>query len=242
VWTVTLLEVEHVVVQFGGVHALDEVDLSVDAAAVTGLIGPNGAGKTTLFNVICGLQPVHAGRVRLGDDVLDGRSPHQRARLGIARTFQRLEVFGSMTVRDNLRVAAEVRRSWSRSDRRTMPSPGERADQLLERVGLVEVAGARLARLVEVGRALASEPRALLLDEPSSGLSESETDLFADLLDGLAAEGLAVLLVEHDVELVMRVCSRIHVLDFGRIIAVGSPAEVQRNPLVQSAYLGTGVD
>ena len=248
-WTVALLEVEHVVVRFGGVHALDEVDLGVDAAAVTGLIGPNGAGKTTLFNVICGLQPVHAGHVRLGDDVLDGRSPHQRARLGIARTFQRLEVFGSMTVRDNLRVAAEVRRSWSRSDRRTMPSPGERADQLLERVGLVEVAGARvdalptgLARLVEVGRALASEPRALLLDEPSSGLSESETDLFADLLEGLAAEGLAVLLVEHDVELVMRVCSRIHVLDFGRIIAVGSPAEVQRNPLVQSAYLGTGVD
>ena len=248
-WTVTLLEVEHVVVQFGGVRALDEVDLGVEPAAVTGLIGPNGAGKTTLFNVICGLQPVHAGRVRLGDDLLDGRSPHQRARLGIARTFQRLEVFGSMTVRDNLRVAAEVRRSWSRSDRRTMPSPEARADQVLERVGLVDVASARvdalptgLARLVEVGRALASEPRALLLDEPSSGLSESETDLFAELLEGLAAEGLAVLLVEHDVELVMRVCSRIHVLDFGRIIAIGSPAEIQRDAIVQSAYLGTGVD
>jgi branched-chain amino acid transport system ATP-binding protein len=248
VWTVALLEVEHVVVQFGGVRALDEVDLSVEPASITGLIGPNGAGKTTLFNVICGLQPVGAGRVRLGDDVLDGRNPHQRARLGIARTFQRLEVFGSMTVRDNLRVAAEVRRSWSRSDRRSVPAPADRADQLLEQVGLTEVASARvdalptgLARLVEVGRALATEPRALLLDEPSSGLSESETDLFAELLESLAADGLAILLVEHDVELVMRVCARLHVLDFGRIIAVGTPAEIQQDPVVQSAYLGTNL-
>ncbi len=247
-WPVALLAVEHVVVRFGGVRALDEVDLAVEPAAITGLIGPNGAGKTTLFNVVCGLQPVQVGRVLLGDDVLDGRSPHHRARLGIARTFQRLEVFGSMSVRDNLRVAAEVRRSWSRKDRRTVPAPLERAEELLERVGLVEVADARvdalptgLARLVEVGRALATEPRVLLLDEPSSGLSEEETDAFATLLEGLAAEGLGILLVEHDVELVMRVCSRLHVLDFGRIIAVGTPAQIQRDPLVQSAYLGTGL-
>jgi branched-chain amino acid transport system ATP-binding protein len=248
VWPVALLEVEHVVVLFGGVRALDEVDLAVEPASITGLIGPNGAGKTTLFNVICGLQPVASGTVRLGDDVLDGRTPHHRARMGIARTFQRLEVFGSMTVRDNVRVAAEVRRSWSRADRRTRPAPEARADELLERVGLTDVAGARvdslptgLARLVEVGRALASEPRALLLDEPSSGLSEEETDSFAGLLEGLAAEGLAILLVEHDVELVMRVCDRLNVLDFGSIIAVGTPAEIQRNALVQSAYLGTGL-
>jgi branched-chain amino acid transport system ATP-binding protein len=243
---VALLEVEHVVVRFGGVRALDDVDLQVEAGAVTGLIGPNGAGKTTLFNVICGLQPVDEGTVRLGDEPLAGRSPHHRARLGIARTFQRLEVFGSMTVRDNLRVAAEVRRSWSRADRRTTPPPLDVAEALLERVGLSEVADARvealptgLARLVEVGRALAAQPRVLLLDEPSSGLSESETDSFADLLEGLAAEGLGVLLVEHDVELVMRVCTWLHVLDFGRIIAVGPPADVQRDPLVQAAYLGT---
>ena len=248
-WPVTLLEVEHVVVQFGGVRALDDVDLSVDAGAVTGLIGPNGAGKTTLFNVICGLQPTAAGHVRLGGDLLDGTSPHRRARLGIARTFQRLEVFGSMTVRDNLRVAAEVRRSWSRADRRTTPPPLEVAEGLLERVGLAEVAGARveslptgLARLVEVGRALATQPSVLLLDEPSSGLSESETDSFAGLLEGLAADGLGILLVEHDVDLVMRVCARLHVLDFGRIIAVGAPAEVQRDPLVQAAYLGAPIE
>ncbi len=246
-WPVALLEVEQIVVRFGGVRALDDVDLAVEPAAVTGLIGPNGAGKTTLFNVICGLQPAESGHVRLGEVGLDGRSPHQRARLGIARTFQRLEVFGSMTVRDNLRVAAEVRRSWSRAERRSLPRPEDRADELLERVGLLEVAHARvdalptgLARLVEVGRALATDPQALLLDEPSSGLDESETDAFAVLLEGLASEGLAILLVEHDVDLVMRVCTRLHVLDFGRIIAVGTPAEIQRDTVVQSAYLGTG--
>jgi branched-chain amino acid transport system ATP-binding protein len=245
---VTLLEVEHVVVRFGGVRALDAVDLDVPDAAITGLIGPNGAGKTTMFNVICGLQPVDEGRVRLAGDDLAGVSPHRRARLGIARTFQRLEVFGSMTVRDNVRVAAEVRRSWSRAIRREGPGPEVRADELVERVGLTHVAHERvdslptgLARLVEVGRALASEPSVLLLDEPSSGLSESETDDFAELLEGLAAGGLGVLLVEHDVELVMRVCAQIHVLDFGRVIAVGAPAEVQRDPHVQAAYLGTGV-
>jgi branched-chain amino acid transport system ATP-binding protein len=243
---VTLLAVEQVVVRFGGVLALDEVDLEVDEGAITGLIGPNGAGKTTLFNVICGLQGTETGHVRLGDDLLDKRSPHHRARAGIARTFQRLEVFGSMTARDNVRVAVEVRRSWSKEARRHGPAPLDRADELLARVGLTEVADARvdalptgLARLVEVARALATEPRVLLLDEPSSGLSEAETDDFGALLSGLAADGLAILLVEHDVELVMRVCGRIHVLDFGRIIAVGSPAEVQRDSNVQAAYLGT---
>jgi branched-chain amino acid transport system ATP-binding protein len=246
---VALLAVERVAVQFGGVRALDDVDLDVDAASITGLIGPNGAGKTTLFNVICGLQPTLSGHVRLGDDVLDGTAPHHRARLGIARTFQRLEVFGSLTVRDNVRVAAEVRRSWHRPGRRrALVAPEERAEQLLVEVGLAAVADARvdslptgLARLVEVARALASEPRVLLLDEPSSGLDEAETDAFADLLEGLAAGGLGILLVEHDVDLVMRVCARLHVLDFGRVIAVGSPAEVRRDPNVQTAYLGTGL-
>jgi branched-chain amino acid transport system ATP-binding protein len=249
VTAVALLAVEQVAVQFGGVRALDDVDLDVTDGAITGLIGPNGAGKTTLFNVICGLQSTVTGHVRLGDDVLDGRSPHVRARLGIARTFQRLEVFGSMTVRDNLRVAAEVRRSWSRATRRTDPAPGARADELLERVGLAGVADARvdqlstgLARLVEVGRALASEPRVLLLDEPSSGLDESETNAFGELLEDLVGDGLAVLLVEHDVDLVMRVCSRIHVLDFGRVIAVGTPEKVQHDVNVQAAYLGTAAE
>ncbi len=242
-----LLEVEQLSVSFGGVKALHLVDLDVAAGSATGLIGPNGAGKTTLFNAICGLQPVERGRVLLDGDDIRGVKPHRRARLGIARTFQRLEVFGSMSTRDNIRVAADVHRRWAgRAQRASLQPPGERTEVIFDRVGLREVADDRvdslptgLARLVEVGRALASQPTVLLLDEPSSGLSEEETDAFAALLEGLAADGLAVLLVEHDVELVMRVCSRIHVLDFGRVIAAGTPAEVQANALVQTAYLGT---
>jgi branched-chain amino acid transport system ATP-binding protein len=237
-----LLEVRDISVRFGGVAALSDVDLEVDERRVTGLIGPNGAGKTTLFNVICGLQAASRGRVVLDGADIGDLPPHKRARLGIGRTFQRLEVFGSMTARDNIRVAGDVRRTWS-SD---APPSAEVADEILERVGLRSVANERvdslptgLARLVEVGRALASQPRVLLLDEPSSGLSEEETDTFAVLLDDLASEGLAVLLVEHDVELVMRVCAHIHVLDFGRIIAAGSPSEIQSDREVQAAYLGT---
>jgi branched-chain amino acid transport system ATP-binding protein len=237
-----LLEVKQVTVRFGGVTALDAVDLDVDDGRVTGLIGPNGAGKTTLFNVICGLQPASRGQVLLDGADIANLPPHKRARLGIGRTYQRLEVFGSMTARDNIRVAGDVRRLWA-SD---VPPSAEVADEILDRVGLRAVADERvdglptgLARLVEVGRALAGGPRVLLLDEPSSGLSEEETDTFADLLDELSSEGLAILLVEHDVELVMRVCARIHVLDFGRVIAAGGPAEIQADELVQSAYLGT---
>jgi branched-chain amino acid transport system ATP-binding protein len=237
-----LLEVEQVSVSFGGVEALRLVDLDVAAGRAAGLIGPNGAGKTTLFNAICGLQSIERGRIRLDGRDIVGVPAHKRARLGIARTFQRLEVFGSMSVRDNIRVAADVRRRWSG---RGGTPPAERTEELLDRVGLRAVADDRvealptgLARLVEVGRALASEPTVLLLDEPSSGLDEDETDAFADLLEGLTGDGLAVLLVEHDVELVMRVCGRIHVLDFGRVISAGTPDDVQRDPQVQAAYLG----
>jgi branched-chain amino acid transport system ATP-binding protein len=240
-----LLEVEQLSVSFGGVKALHLVDLDVAAAQATGLIGPNGAGKTTLFNAICGLQAIGDGRVLLDGQDISGVAAHRRARLGVARTFQRLEVFGSMSTRDNIRVAADVRRRWAG---KAGPSPEARTEELLDRVGLRAVADDRvdalptgLARLVEVGRALAGEPQVLLLDEPSSGLSEEETDSFAELLEELTAEGLAVLLVEHDVELVMRVCARIHVLDFGQMIAVGTPAEVQRDSKVQAAYLGTAV-
>ena len=240
-----LLEVEHVSVSFGGVKAVRAVDLDVAAAQATGLIGPNGAGKTTLFNAICGLQATDQGRVVLDGQDITRVKPHRRARLGIARTFQRLEVFGSMSTRDNIRVAADVHRRWAAN---TTVTPEARTEELLDRVGLRSVAADRvdslptgLARMVEVGRALASQPKVLLLDEPSSGLSEDETDTFADLLESLVADGLAVLLVEHDVELVMRVCARIHVVDFGEVIAVGTPSEVQRDPLVQAAYLGTAV-
>ena len=236
------LTVQQVSVRFGGVHALSEVDLDVAPGAVTGLIGPNGAGKTTLFNVICGLQAPTVGRVLLGGTDISGTKPHQRARLGLGRTFQRLEVFGSLTVRDNVRVAAEVHKSWSSS----APDPDALADEVLARIGLGSLASARVdalptgsARLVELARALAAQPKVLLLDEPSSGLDEDESDAFAELLLDLAVGGLAILLVEHDVDLVMRVCSLVHVLDFGKILAVGSPAVIRSDPVVQRAYLGT---
>ena len=236
-----VLRVSEVDVRFGGIHAVQGVDLDADVGYVTGLIGPNGAGKTTTFNVITGLQTPTAGRVFLDERDVTELKAHQRARLGIARTFQRLEVFGSLTARDNILVAAEIRKSWSRDG----SDPRKVTEELIERVGLRSVASDRvdamptgMARLVEVGRALATRPRVLLLDEVGSGLDHSETEELGSLLLELAADGLALLLVEHDVDLVMRVCKRIHVLDFGRIIAVGTAGEIQANPAVQAAYLG----
>jgi branched-chain amino acid transport system ATP-binding protein len=239
---VARLEVAGVEVRFGGVVALRGVDLSVEAGSVTGLIGPNGAGKTTLFNVVTGLQKAQRGSVTLDGHDLTHLAPHRRARMGIARTFQRLEIFGSLTVRENILVAAEIRRRWARDG----SNPRRVADEVLAQVGLQGVARVRcdtlptgMARLVEVGRALATRPKVLLLDEPSSGLDDQETDELGALLVHLADEGTAVLLVEHDVELVMSVCRVVHVLDFGRILAVGTPAEIQGDPDVRAAYLGT---
>ncbi|MCU1460883.1 MAG: ABC-type branched-chain amino acid transport system, ATPase component [Acidimicrobiales bacterium] len=236
-----LLQVDEVSVRFGGVMANQGVNLHADAGRITGLIGPNGAGKTTMFNVITGLQDPTEGRVLVDDKDVTALKPHKRARLGLARTFQRLEVFGSLSARDNVLVAAEIRKRWARDG----SDPKAVAEEVLERVGITHVAGERvdamptgMARLVELARALAARPRLLLLDEPGSGLDESETEAFGGLLLDLAREGLGMLLVEHDVDLVMRVCDLIFVLDFGRIIAVGTPTEIQHNPDVQAAYLG----
>jgi branched-chain amino acid transport system ATP-binding protein len=237
----SLLQVEEVSVRFGGLLAVDMTSFTVDEGRITGLIGPNGAGKTTMFNVITGLQRPNIGRVLYdGRDITEVK-PHKRARLGIARTFQRLEVFGSLTARENILVAAEKRHGAFSS---TAP---KRAGEVLERVGLTAVADEHVdqlptgtARLVELARALATEPRVLLLDEPSSGLDDEETDEMSRLLLSLAADGLGILLVEHDVAFVMGTCAELNVLDFGRIIARGTPEEIQANPAVQTAYLGTG--
>jgi branched-chain amino acid transport system ATP-binding protein len=232
------LDVTGVTVRFGGHLALDDVRLSARSGEVTGLIGPNGAGKTTLFNVITGLQAPQRGRVRLdGDDVTD-LAPYRRARRGLARTFQRLELFGLLTVRENVELAASV----GRRRRRHGPTP----DQALELVGLADLGPVRAdelptgkARLVELARALATGPRVLLLDEPASGQDDMETQRFGQLLVELADQGTAVVLVEHDMSLVMEVCHKVHVLNLGRNIATGEPHAVQNDHAVLDAYLGT---
>ena len=236
-----LLRLEDVSVRFGGVQALSRVTLDVPAREVTGLIGPNGAGKTTLFDVVTGLQPPEKGRVLLDDADVTATAPHTRSRLGIARTFQRLEVFGTLSVSENVLVAAEMRRGWSRErfDARAVTR------EVVERVGLSDVTGERVdhlptgrTRLVELARALATRPRLLLLDEPSSGLTEVETVGLAQLLRELAGSGLGVLLVEHDMSLVMGASDRVHVLELGTVIATGTPADVQADEVVRAAYLG----
>jgi branched-chain amino acid transport system ATP-binding protein len=237
-----LLEVRGANVRFGGHAAVRDVDLDVEPGQITGLIGPNGAGKTTIFNVITGLQELVSGQVVLDGHDLTTAKAHMRARSGIARTFQRLEVFGSLTARENVLTAAEIRKSWAHN---RAGDPAAETDALLERVGITGVADERvdamptgLARLVELARALATQPKVLLLDEPASGLDDSESESFAELLLQLAGEGTAILLVEHDVQLVMQVCAHINVLDFGAILAVGSPQEIQQNQAVLDAYLG----
>ena len=241
----SVLRVESVGVRFGGVAALDGVDLEADRGRVTGLIGPNGAGKTTLFNVVTGLQRPVAGRIFLDDQNITDKKPHQRARLRVARTFQRLEVFGSLTVRENIMVAAEARQSWSKDKE----DPKRVTEEVLDRVGLrpvahspVDALSTGVARLVELGRSMATRPRLLLLDEPGSGLDHNETEGLANIVSELARDGMAVLLVEHDVELVMHVCAEIYVLDFGRLIAQGTPAEIRADAAVRAAYLGTEED
>jgi len=230
------LAVERVTVRFGGNVAVDDVSLDAHAGVVTGLIGPNGAGKTTLFNVVTGLQPPTSGRVSLAGRDVTGLRTAKRARLGLARTFQRLELFGVLTAHDNVRLAASLRGA---------ADPATVADELLERVGVAVAAEVRAdqlptgqARLVELARACACQPSVLLLDEPASGLSETETHAFGRLLRELAGEGIAVVLVEHDVPLVLEVCDRIHVLDAGRLLATGSPAEIRTDARVHDAYLG----
>jgi branched-chain amino acid transport system ATP-binding protein len=238
---VALLQVAEAEVRFGGVHALRGVNLEVAPGAVTGLIGPNGAGKTTLFNAICGLQSLSGGQISFEGTSMNGMRPHRRARLGIARTFQRLEVFGSLSVRENVLASAEMRRRWSRDRSDTKAN----ADGVLALVGLTALADRPAdtlptgqARLLELARSLASRPRLLLLDEPSSGLSDSESEELGDLLVQLADAGMAVLLVEHDMGLVMRICSQINVLDFGSVLTVGNPSEVRADERVRAAYLG----
>jgi branched-chain amino acid transport system ATP-binding protein len=224
-----LLEVENVSRRFGGVVALDGVSLDAGENEIVGLIGPNGAGKTTLFNVVTRLYRPDSGELRFADRSLLRTPPHRIVRRGIARTFQNVELFDSMTVRENVRVG------------------GRHAGEAVELVGLGPLADRHAASLphgtrkrVELARALASRPRLLLLDEPAGGLDHEEVDRLATLIRRLRSElDLAILLVEHHMNLVMSVSDRVHVLSFGRRIASGTPAVVRADPAVIEAYLGS---
>lgn len=242
-----VLHCEDITVRFGGLVALDGVGFAAGEGRITGLIGPNGAGKTTLFNVMTGVLEPTRGRVYYDGTDITSWAPHRRGRAGIARTFQRLELFIGLTVYDNLLSAWEASVSGGVLGRHSADGR-ETVQGVIEWLRLEDLAyraagelSTGQGRLVELGRALCTRPRLLLLDEPSSGLDSGETDRFRDILIDVVREpdGPAVVLVEHDMGLVMDVCDRITVLDFGKVIAEGSPDEVRDNPAVVSAYLGS---
>ena len=240
------LNVENISVYFGGHIAVNEVSLTIHPGTVTGLIGPNGAGKTTLFNVISGLIAPSSGRVMFADKDITSLAPHKRARIGIGRTFQKLELFNSLSVVDNIRVSLEISTQWNNSRTPILGSDiNSEIERILDLTGLDSVRNSMAseiptgqARLVELARALVLSPSLLLLDEPASGQNDEETESFGLLLRKLCNSGISIFLVEHDMSLVMNTCDLVNVLDFGSVIAKGTPAEIQEHELVIEAYLG----
>ena len=239
---------------FGGLAALTDVSLAVEAGTICAVIGPNGAGKTTLFNAISGYERPRSGAVRLDDRLVTGLPPHAISRLGLRRTFQNGGMFGEMTVLENVMVGADRATRSSipgmifglRRDRRAERNAVAESRAMLARTGIDRLEQTRVRdlsfgqqRLVEITRALISRPSVLLLDEPAVGLSQAERDVLATTLRQLAAQGIVVLLVEHVIDLVMAVSDRVVVLNFGRVLAEGTPAEVRGNQAVLEAYLGS---
>ncbi len=249
-----LLELRDVQRAFGGVRAVDGVNFAVAAGAVHGLIGPNGAGKTTLLDLVSGLLRPTGGAIHMEGRRIDRLPPHRIAALGVTRTFQNVRLFPGLSAADNVLVGQHLRREarlWKRmlllpSATAEHRAARERSLELLARVGLSERAAERAANLsygeqrrVEIARALGSDPSMLLLDEPTAGMNPAEVQAIGELIREVARSGHSVLLVEHNVPLVMSVCDRITVLDFGRVIADGAPAEVAADPAVIAAYLGS---
>ena len=239
--------------RFGGLIALQGISFKVGKGSITGIIGPNGAGKTTLFNIATGIYPPSAGAVVLEGKDISKLPPEGRARLGLVRTFQNIELFGKMTVLENVMVglhtrsksglfACSFRMPWQMSEERRIR---ERGRELLEFVGIPELEDVQAGtlsfgkgRLLEIARAMALEPKLLLMDEPAAGLNSSETAELAELIKKIRDLGITVALVEHDMDLVMDICDQLVVLNLGTMLAEGTPREIQDNQAVITAYLG----
>ncbi|MDZ4184141.1 MAG: ABC transporter ATP-binding protein [Desulfuromonadales bacterium] len=250
-----MLEVKEITCVFGGLIALDQVSFAIRQGEITGVIGPNGAGKTTLFNIVSGIYSRTAGQILFNGRDISGLPPDQLARLGLVRTFQNIELFGQMTVLENVMVglhtksrcgilACALKLPWHLAEERRIRS---RALELLDYVGIADLAEQSAAslpfgkgRLLEIARALALEPQIMLMDEPAAGLNSRETWELGDLIRKIRSSGVTVVLVEHDMELVMDVCDAIVVLNLGQKLAEGTPRQIQDNSAVIAAYLGEG--
>ncbi len=252
-----VLELKNITKNFGGISALTDVTFKINEGEIFGLIGPNGAGKTTMFNVITNMFPPTSGEISFLGDKISGIKPHKITDKGICRTFQNIRLFSQMSVLENVLVGGHCRSKSgvfssvfrTNSQRKEESGMNEKAVELLELVGLSsyqDVVAENLAygqqRRLEIARALASSPRLLLLDEPAAGMNETETEDLFDLIKKVQKRGITVLLIEHDMPFVMKLCDRITVLNFGKKLAEGTPEEIQNNQDVIEAYLGSEED